>query len=150
MIESHSESLCLDAFQQPTSRMSARRRAKRSDDKRIASLVAKEMAKVIPQIVAQVHSLSNSRASEDVKTEPVSSTNTSKPVILCLSRVKNVFLNYSSGSMLSSLPFVKVGALRTSELLALPEYFNREHSTGGLPNATNVGSPQPILSLGMS
>ncbi|MFS8016635.1 putative retrotransposon gag domain-containing protein [Helianthus anomalus] len=71
MIESHSESLCLDAFQQPTSRMSARRRAKRSDDKRIASLVAKEMAKVIPQIVAQVHSLSNSRASEDVKTEPV-------------------------------------------------------------------------------
>ena len=52
-----------------TSRMSARRRAKRSADKRIALLVTREVVKLIPQIVAQVHSLSNSRASEDSKTE---------------------------------------------------------------------------------
>ncbi|MFS7995722.1 putative retrotransposon gag domain-containing protein [Helianthus anomalus] len=53
-----------------TSRRMARRRAKRSADKRIASLVTREVVKLIPQIVAQVHSLSNSRAPEDVKTEP--------------------------------------------------------------------------------
>ena len=47
----------------------ARRRAKRSADKRIASLVTKEVVKLIPQIVAQVHSRGHSRAPEDVKTE---------------------------------------------------------------------------------
>ncbi|KAF5805761.1 hypothetical protein HanXRQr2_Chr05g0213291 [Helianthus annuus] len=51
------------------SKMTARRRAKRSDDKRIASLVVREVAKVIPQIVSQVHSLIHSRTTEDVKTE---------------------------------------------------------------------------------
>ncbi|MFS7971537.1 putative transcription factor interactor and regulator CCHC(Zn) family [Helianthus anomalus] len=52
-----------------TSRRKARWRARRSADKRIASLVTREVVKLIPQIVAQVHSLSNSRAPEDVKTE---------------------------------------------------------------------------------
>ncbi|MFS8025311.1 putative retrotransposon gag domain-containing protein [Helianthus anomalus] len=52
-----------------TSRRTTRRRAKRSADKRIASLVTREVVKLIPQIVAQVHSLRNSRAPEDVKTE---------------------------------------------------------------------------------
>ncbi|KAJ0654827.1 putative retrotransposon gag domain-containing protein [Helianthus annuus] len=51
------------------SRRTARRRAKRSADKRIASLVTREVVKLIPQIVAQVHSLSNSRATKDSKTE---------------------------------------------------------------------------------
>ncbi|MFS7911113.1 hypothetical protein Hanom_Chr02g00114211 [Helianthus anomalus] len=54
-----------------TSRRTTRRRARRSADKRIASLVTMEMVKLIPQIVARVHSLSNSRAPEDVKMEPV-------------------------------------------------------------------------------
>ncbi|MFS7934049.1 putative transcription factor interactor and regulator CCHC(Zn) family [Helianthus anomalus] len=53
-----------------TSRRTARRRARRSADKRIASLVTREVVKLIPQIVAQVHSLSNSRTPEDVKTKP--------------------------------------------------------------------------------
>ncbi|KAJ0746805.1 putative retrotransposon gag domain-containing protein [Helianthus annuus] len=52
----------------------ARRRAKRSADKRIASLVTKEVVKLIPQIVAQVHSLSNARAAKDSTTEAPQST----------------------------------------------------------------------------
>ncbi|KAF5794418.1 hypothetical protein HanXRQr2_Chr08g0327861 [Helianthus annuus] len=52
----------------------ARRRVKRSTDKRIASLVTKEVVKLIPQIVAQVHSLSNARAAKDSKTEEPQST----------------------------------------------------------------------------
>ncbi|MFS7890156.1 putative transcription factor interactor and regulator CCHC(Zn) family [Helianthus anomalus] len=54
-----------------TSRRTARRRARRSADKRIASLVTREVVKLIPQIVARVHSLSNSRTPEDVKAEPI-------------------------------------------------------------------------------
>ncbi|MFS7904330.1 putative retrotransposon gag domain-containing protein [Helianthus anomalus] len=54
-----------------TARRTAWRRARRSADKRIASLVTREVVKLIPQIVAQVHSLSNSRTPEDVKAEPV-------------------------------------------------------------------------------
>ncbi|KAJ0799660.1 hypothetical protein HanPI659440_Chr03g0094031 [Helianthus annuus] len=61
-----------------------------------------------------------------------------------------MFLNYSSGSMPSRLPFVRVGAPRTFKLLAPPEYSNPEHSIGGPPNATNVGSPQLTPSHGVS
>ena len=136
-----------------TSRRTARRRAKLSAEKRIASLVVREVAKVIPQIVAQVHSLSNSRTPEDSKTKCcnlLSFTNTSKPVTRWSSRVKEVCPNYSSGSILSKLPFVRVGVPIVSVLLAQLEYFNHEHSTGGQPNVTNVGSPRLMPSLGMS
>ncbi|MFS7941395.1 hypothetical protein Hanom_Chr05g00475741 [Helianthus anomalus] len=54
-----------------TSRRTVRRRARQSANKRIASLITREVVKLIPQIVARVHSLSNSRTPEDVKTEPV-------------------------------------------------------------------------------
>ncbi|KAJ0763986.1 hypothetical protein HanPI659440_Chr08g0287091 [Helianthus annuus] len=56
------------------SRRTARRRAKRRADKRIASFMTKEVVKLIPQIVAQVHSLGNARAAKNSETKESQST----------------------------------------------------------------------------
>ena len=60
----------------------SRRQNQRNDNKRIASLVAKEMAKVIPQIVSQVHAL-NSQTSVDSKPDASKSTFSYKQFKAC-------------------------------------------------------------------